>query len=487
MKKKQFIFFACCIAFILLNCVAILKEFLIFPWISLVVVIVYLMFYRLDWLMYILAFLTPLSVPMGEFTRMDVDLSLPAEIIMAAITLLFIFRLLYDLPVKRKLFTHPISIGIYIYLAWILITSISSELPIVSVKFLISKIWFIVPCFFVILQFFSKNTRKIITFFNCYAVGLAIVVLYTTFRHATFGFSMFSSHWVMSPFYNDHTAYGAVLAFFLPITAGFIFLPGNNKTQRLFYIILSVIIATGLYFSFSRAAWLSMIGAIGVLVLLKLRIKLSWVVLGSVILGAAFFLFADDILYKMGRNTQDSSGNLKEQIQSISNITTDASNVERLNRWVAAQGMIKERPIVGWGPGTYQFVYAPFQKGKYKTIISTNFGDGGNAHSEYIGPFAETGIIGLLTVLALVFMALFYGIKTYIQSKDKFSRLLCLCMLLALITYFIHGVLNNFLDTDKLSLPYWAAFATITILSVKSKEDQNGIPDPQKNELKELP
>ena len=68
----------------------------------------------------------------------------------------------------------------------------------------------------------------------------------------------------------------------------------------------------------------------------------------------------------MSRNSQDSSGKLVEHLQSISNISTDASNVERLNRWVSAFGMIKEKPLVGWGPGTYQFEYAPFQKGKYK-------------------------------------------------------------------------------------------------------------------------
>ncbi|MEG2070847.1 MAG: O-antigen ligase family protein, partial [Bacteroidales bacterium] len=149
----------------------------------------------------------------------------------------------------------------------------------------------------------------------------------------------------------------------------------------------------------------------------------------------------------------------------ISNISTDASNVERLNRWVSAFGMIEERPVMGWGPGTYQFLYAPFQKGKYKTIISTNFGDGGNAHSEYIGPCAETGFVGLATILALLFFILYYGIVTYIRSKNYTSRLLSLSMTLALFTYFVHGIMNNFLDTDKLSLPVWAAFALIVTVN----------------------
>ena len=46
---------------------------------------------------------------------------------------------------------------------------------------------------------------------------------------------------------------------------------------------------------------------------------------------------------------------------------------------------------------------------------------------------------------------------------------------LALLTYYIHGVFNNFLDTDKLSVPFWGFTAVIVALDVYSetKEPQN--------------
>lgn len=313
----------------------------------------------------------------------------------------------------------------------------------------------------------KRDYKNWLKFFNCYAISLAIVVLITTKKSIAIGLNEHAMHWVMEPFYNDHTAYGAVLAFFLPMTIGFIFLPENNKFQRLFYIALSVIFAIGLYCSFSRAAWLSFVAAIGVWCFVKLRLKFSWIVCGGLIIGGTLLYFSDEILYRMSRNSQDSSGNLTEQLQSITNISTDASNVERLNRWNSAFGMIRERPIVGWGPGTYQFVYAPFQKPAYKTIITTNMGDGGNAHSEYIGPCAETGFIGLATVLLLVVLVLYYGFTTYNRATNPTVKILVLYSTLALVTYFIHGTLNNFLDTDKLALPFWSAFAIIAYLNMK--------------------
>ena len=37
---------------------------------------------------------------------------------------------------------------------------------------------------------------------------------------------------------------------------------------------------------------------------------------------------------------------------------------------------------------------------------------------------------------------------------------------LGLITYFAHGILNNFLDTDKLSVPFWGFIAGIVALDI---------------------
>ena len=89
-------------------------------------------------------------------------------------------------------------------------------------------------------------------------------------------------------------------------------------------------------------------------------------------------------------------------MESFSNVSSDASNLERLNRWSCAWAMFQERPLWGWGPGTYQFEYAPFQTSDLRTIISTNNADLGNAHSEYLGPLAEQGVVGLVGVRALL-------------------------------------------------------------------------------------
>jgi O-antigen ligase len=134
--------------------------------------------------------------------------------------------------------------------------------------------------------------------------------------------------------------------------------------------------------------------------------------------------------------------------------------------------MFHERPVVGWGPGTYQFEYSPFQQAKEKTIISTDLGDMGNAHSEYIGPLAESGVLGLVSVLFILVTVIYTGLNVYKKAPDKQTRLLALSATLALITYFVHGTMNNFLNTDKASVPFWGLVAIIAALDLYYSTDE---------------
>jgi len=177
-------------------------------------------------------------------------------------------------------------------------------------------------------------------------------------------------------------------------------------------------------------------------------------------------------MMKLEKNRQDSATDFNKHLQSISNISTDASNLERINRWNSAMRMFREKPFFGWGPGTYQFNYAPFQKSSEMTIISTNAGTGGNAHSEFIGPLAESGVPGMLAMILIVAMVLYRGSVLINRTKSRSVRILAMGILLGLITYFIHGTLNNFLDTDKLAVPFWSFIAMLVALDVYHLKEQ---------------
>lgn len=427
--------------------------------------ILLLYIFSLDKVLLLTSFCVPLSVVLDKFSDSGLAISLPAEPLLIGILILFLAKLLYDGHYDKRVSRHPISIVIYCMFIWMIVTTITSELPIVSLKFIISRLWFIVPSFFLCAILFKKS-KNIDLFIWLYITSLCIVCVYTIIHHAMFGFDGDSAHWVMTPFYNDHTAYGAALAIYLILALTYVFLPGIKKSRRFIIIGVVALLSVALVLSNCRAAWLSVIAALCVLICVLLKIKFRWIATVVVILVGLFLAFQNQIIDAMEKNNQDASGDFIENIQSISNISTDASNLERLNRWQSAFRLFNERPIFGWGPGTYQFVYAPYQMSKEKTIISTNAGDGGNAHSEYFGPLAEQGIMGSLLVLILVIVTVYSGLKTYHRAKNKKAKILVLGATLAFISYFVHGLLNNFLDTDKLAVPVWSCAALIVAIDL---------------------
>ena len=422
------------------------------------VLMLYILSY--DKVLFLIAFLTPLSI---NLEGVGLSLSVPVEPLLFGVLFFFIAKLLYEKNFDNKIAHHPISIVIYMMFIWIIITTITSELPLVSIKYLLSRIWFIIPAYFVCAKLFKdpKNINKFVWF---YIAGLIIVILYTIYNHALNGFSGKSSHWVMTPFYNDHTAYGAALAIYLVMNAAFIFMPNIKTSTRIIIALSFALLCVAMVLSSCRAAWLSIIAVIGVLICVLLKIKFKYIFTIIIAVVAIFFTFRHQIIDVMEQNEQDSSSNFLEHVQSMTNISTDASNLERINRWSSALRLFEERPFFGWGPGTYQFVYAPYQLSTNKTAITTNYGDGGNAHSEYIGALAEMGVIGSFLVILLVVVSVYKGLTTYKKAKNKESKIMVLAATLAIISYFVHGVLNNFLDTDKLAIPVWSCLAIITVI-----------------------
>jgi putative inorganic carbon (HCO3(-)) transporter len=467
-KQETYLVYGVSFMFIALNAFLIAKEFFYFSLIPLALLIVLMAIYALDKLVMVTVFVTPLSIQLSDIVKgYDFDLSLPSEPLLIGILLFFILKYLFEGQFDRRILRHPVSIAILLNLVWILITSITSTMPLVSFKFLTARIWFLATFYLLATQIFRK-IENIQVYTWVYIVPFLIVIGYAWVRHAGFGFfNQQAAHFVVQPFYNDHTSYGAMLAMLIPALIGFQVIQGRVRLIRKvsLWLVLLIFLAA-VVFSYTRAAWISLAGALAVYLIIRFRIKFSFLAV-LVIVGLAFlYSNRSEIKIRLEKNRQTSSKDLLEHVKSISNVATDASNLERLNRWSCAWRMFKEKPVFGWGPGVYMFQYAPFQLEREKTEISTNAADLGNAHSEYIGPLAESGILGTLSFLAIVISTIITGIGNWKWVQDRKIRILSLSLLLGLVTYYLHGLLNNFLDTDKASAIFWAFTAAIVAIDV---------------------
>ena len=456
--------------FVGLNLYLLYREELTGVAIAAALLLIYTAIYHLDKLFLFIVFFTPLSINIEEFVGGDIGLFLPTEPLLFGMLLLIILNQLQRNYFDTEFIRHPVTIIFILQLCWIFLTCITSELPLVSAKFFLTKLWFIIPVYFFGYLFFQKE-KNIYWFIWLYIASLSVVVIYTLTNHAMNGFDEESGHWVMFPFFKDHTSYGAILALVYPVLFGFLLGRKNNPLVQITLIFLVLLFGFGIMMSYTRAAWLSLVAAGVVYLLIRFKIRFRYLLALGVIALVYVALSWTQIMHALEKNNAEhATENMDERIESMANITSDASNLERLNRWGSAVRLWQERPTVGWGPGTYAMVYAPYQLSSGKTIISTNSGNRGNAHSEYLGPLSEQGWPGMLLMIVLVGYIMYTGITLYIRMPAGDLRMIVLVLVLGLVTYFVHGVLNNYLDTDKATIPVWGFTAIIVMLDLKYKQ-----------------
>lgn len=459
--------------FIAINAIFTALEFYYFSLVPLALLVILVTVYSMDKLIYLAVFVIPLSFQLSSLVSgSSLNLALPSEPLLAGILIIFPMKYLYERNFDRRILYHPVSIAIALNLVWIFITAITSSMPLISFKFLVSRLWFIVAFYLIATQIFRK-IGQVRVYTWMYALSLLIVIVYAWFRLVPLGLmNQQAAHWVVQPFYTDHTSYGAVLAMLIPVFTGFVLtLQEKSLVRKVSNWVVLIILSVAVVFSYTRAAWVSLVGALAVFIVIRLKIKFVYLAFAGVLVLGFLYTQRTQIIIQLEQNRQDSSEDLVEHVRSISNVATDVSNLERLNRWSCAWRMFGEKPVFGWGPGTYMFQYAPFQLEKEKTPISTNAATLGNAHSEYIGPLAESGVLGTLSFLAIVIATLITGLKNWMSIKDRNIRILSLSLVLGLITYYLHGLLNNFLDTDKASVLFWGFTAAIVAIDVYHRKD----------------
>ena len=426
-------------------------------------------FARTDLYLSTVLFLVPLSVNLSEFGLTSMGWYMPTEPMLFALLVLFVAQWVSGQTPDRGFLRHPVTWVVGAGFVWMGLTVLPSSNVVVSLKAWVSRAWFVASFYVLLGAWFNADPKASRRFLALLLVPLCAVVTYTLIRHAGYGFSKGAGHWVMKPFFKDHTSYGAVLALMLPAVVGMACRSDQNTLTKVLWWLGAFWLATGTVLSFTRAAWVSLAAAAGLWLLMLLGVRLKTLVGGTMAVLVGLVFSWDALVIQLERNKQDSSDDLAQHVESISNVSSDDSNLERLNRWSCALAMFQEKPLFGWGPGTYQFEYAPFQQSTLRTQISTNNGDVGNAHSEYLGPLAEQGLLGGLAFLALLIATCHVGFKLQRTLVDPNNKMLALGLFLGLITYFVHGVLNNYLDTDKASAPFWGFLALLVVMDVRAQ------------------
>jgi len=420
----------------------------------------YLLLFHLRKVYLVLFFLIPWSMEMNLTSGIGIDF--PGEIILV---LLSGIAILFSItkPMRIELI-KPLGVLMILSIAWNVVTMLMGDNLIVSGKWILAKLWYILP--FYVLPFFlfdsKKHLHKLLDF---YLIGLLLATSYFFLDHAMTGFDFMAKTSVGKPFWRNHVNYACTLVVALPI------IYYRYRTHRIGtgmrYLTLGLIFLVFLYFSYARVAYLCIAAWVGYLFILHLRLTKVAIVLslmGILYLGyrsvsnEQFIQMAPE--YNQAITQQSFEKKLDATLEG-----RDISTMERLHRWVAGYRIAKEKPITGVGPANFYNSYKPYTLYAFETYVSDNPERSG-IHNYYFMLLTEQGIPGLFLFTILIIVALLLVDKKY--HLDSAQRNLLTLAGSILIMIIVMNTINDMIEVIKIG--GWFFFSLFLTSSSFSRE-----------------
>jgi O-antigen ligase len=446
--------------------VALISDIYLVGLVPFVLLVLYVVVSDYSILYYLFFLILPFSIEVYLPNGLGTDL--PSEPIMWCLTglglLIFISKSWQGKTLHK--YMNPITFMLIAHLTWLTFTVMTATDATRSFKFLLAKIWYVIPFYFLTIHFLKSNVdvRKM---FKLLIASLTISMIYVIINHAAEGFSFKTSNDVVQPFFRNHVNYAAMLVLLVP----YVLMGAWFSKRKWIYGLLILFFIVCIYFSFTRAAMVGLFIGIGAFYIIKS--KLVKPVLLTCLIGASLgitYLSTNNNFLKLAPNfektiTHNKFDNLIEATYKMEDIST----MERLYRWVAGFEMIQDKPLVGFGPNNFYINYSKYALSAFQTYVSDN-PDHSGVHNYYLMTAVDQGIPGLLIFIGLILVALIIGENTFHQLKDREDKVILMTSLISLIIILSLNLINDILETDKIGPFFFISLAIIGIYYQKVRQ-----------------
>jgi putative inorganic carbon (hco3(-)) transporter len=306
---------------------------------------------------------------------------------------------------KSSLYTIWLVFGVYLYLSMWFGTALGNAPPplwLGDVNFETWKDYMLIPLVFIAAGMVIEDRKAVRTVVLITAVSLLAIDRSCLLESMSRSWGSFDENKRdTGPLAYGSNQTAAFLAQFAMFFWGFVQFVQRKKLRLIFYGLVALTIFADLY-TFSRGSYAALLVSIVVLGFLKDR---------KLIVIAAVFLFTWQAIVPTAvrervEMTQNSNGQLEISAQ------------ERVNLWEAAEQSIISSPVLGIGFATYQI---------------GNHVDGlKDTHNWYVKVMVETGIIGMIIVLAMLQQVLAVAYRLFKRAEDPLYRGLGLGLFVAM-------------------------------------------------------
>ena len=421
--------------------------------------------YRLDWALLGCVALVPLS---GEFVLGSISMDLPLEpllLLTAGLGVVYLLRHARD--IDGAALRHPLTLLLLSHLAWLLVTSLTSIAPTFSWKYFAAKLWYVLP-WYALGGLLLSRPADLRRFTVVLTIPLTFVLLYCIVRHAQLGFAFDLVNKAMAPFFRNHVSYAALPSITLPFVVGGALLFGRRSWQRWLLLGASLVMLVAVQTSYTRAAYVSIVaGALFVLVMRWRLTRPSILLALGLLLSLSVYLVSHNNFLRFAPDynkaiTQTDFKSLVEATYKLEDIST----MERVYRWVAAGYMSADRPLLGFGPGTFATHYRGYALERFRTYVSTNE-EGSGVHSYYLMVLVEQGWLGLIIFLALAITGLTTAERAYHRATTREERLVVAMAASSLVVNLCFQLINDMIETDKAGPWFFYSLAILAAVDIR--------------------
>lgn len=324
--------------------------------------------------------------------------------------------------------------------------SIYPELVIVqyALKYVTPFIWFFV------VSSISISEAQVKQFFNIFGIFVIITIIYGLI----FKVPYLQPQQRLILYNANPNPTGELIA--MVCTALFVLIGSEKKNSRIiFKSFLLLISLVALFFTYSRAAWLGLIGSLIWIAFWGLKNHtIRRIIIITVIFSLLVFIF---------------TSSLRERFHSI---IEPESSESRVQIWETAAKIVDLNPWFQFGPNKVVGI-GPYMFGTYYHQLNPNLKIMRNAHNNFLDWLVGQGLFGLLCFL-IVQIALFYTAFRLQKETTGYLNSLVVILIGWLISWNINGMFCNSLQWNT-SLMYMCLFGLISSVKKQNRHPKNQV------------
>lgn len=469
--KSEYLFFICSLLiFAFANIFAIWKGIPFVNLSPLALLFVGISLYNYSFVFYCLLASLPLSL---DFSFGSLSLSAPSEPLLILSTGLWLVLLLNNRAELKAYLKNPLVIILLLQLVLFTVNIFISIEPVLSLKYLLAKVWFFGGFIFVPLLVLKQEKNYKIAFW-CFFIPLMLTVFYAIINHALTGFSFETVNESARPFYVNHVIYACTLGLALPFSVAAYGWYKHNPIIRIILISSILILLFAIITSYTRTTWLSVLAGLFSILVFKSRfLKISFVIS---LVGITVFCYklVDDNYYMKYAPKYSSTVFNREDLGKHLEATvelSDVSGMERVYRWVAAVNLIKDNFWLGTGNNTFYPTYKTYVNPAFVTYLSHN-PERSSTHNYFLLIFCDQGVFGFILFVILYIWAMLRTKTIYLKSADRFTRNLMIACFSTLVIFLIHLILGDMVEVDKNGGIFLLVLAIIISMDVKLNSER---------------